>query len=106
MLVSLLCLPRSFDIDLPLMGQLTPAHVIFSPRLSRMSLPLVLHGPWNAGVLLFATCLRALYLKAALLVTSDKLAAVTTLASSKLLRTNIVTKGDDAVQGIWRILHL
>jgi len=60
-----------------------------------MSLPLVLHGPWNAGALLFETCLRALYVKAALLEISDKTAAAAAPASNKPLRTNIPTKFDN-----------
>jgi hypothetical protein len=60
----------SSNKDLPLMGQLTPAHVTFSPLLSTISLPRVLHGPWNAADVPLTACLRALYRNAALLDTS------------------------------------
>lgn len=53
--------PFEIVLCIPDMGQLTPAHVIFSPLAFTMSLPCVLYGPLNAPEVPFPTCLRALY---------------------------------------------
>jgi hypothetical protein len=51
----------SFAHHIPLIGQLTPAQVTFSPLLSTMSLPRVLYGPLNELGVLLVACRRSLY---------------------------------------------
>lgn len=63
------------------MGQFTPAQVTFSPRLSTMSLPRALYGPWNEVP--FSTRFRRLYRKSASLADSGTYAAHAALAAAK-----------------------
>lgn len=82
--------------NVPLIGQLTPAQVVFSPLLSTMSRPRVLYGPLKDGDVLLVACRRALYWKAVLLEMPGKYPAETTAAASAVLSK---TRGPSMIRG-------